>query len=178
MINICSRLALEALPSKTIKLGYDDEANKMIIVSAADGNLKLCKSGSMHAISCTSFLKALGIKRKFSGRYEAYVDEEMNIVIDLNKPLPEEEQAKRKNKEIDNGVTTLKDLREQAGLSVKEVAKILGVTINAIRNYELGWRKIGIEQVLRLVEAYDVPAEEVIRAQLNSCLRAQECNLH
>lgn len=85
---------------------------------------------------------------------------------------------KRKNKEIDNGVTTLKDLREQAGLSVKEVAKILGVTINAIRNYELGWRKIGIEQVLRLVEAYDVPAEEVIRAQLNSCLRAQECNLH
>lgn len=85
---------------------------------------------------------------------------------------------KRKNKEIDNGVTTLKDLREQAGLSVKEVAKILGVTINAIRNYELGWRKIGIEQVLRLVEAYDVPAEEVIRAQLNSSLRAQECNLH
>lgn len=98
MINICSRLALEALPSKTIKLGYDDEANKMIIVSAADGNLKLCKSGSMHAISCTGFLKALGIKRKFSGRYEAYVDEEMNIVIDLNKPLPEEEQAKRKIK--------------------------------------------------------------------------------
>lgn len=85
---------------------------------------------------------------------------------------------KRKNKEIDNGVTTLKDLREQAGLSVKEVAKILGVTINAIRNYELGWRKISIEQVLRLVEAYDVPAEEVIRAQLNSCLRAQEYNLH
>lgn len=85
---------------------------------------------------------------------------------------------KRKNKEMDNGVTTLKDLREQAGLSVKEVAKILGVTINAIRNYELGWRKIGIEQVLRLVEAYDVPAEEVIKAQLNSCLHAQEGNLH
>ena len=80
---------------------------------------------------------------------------------------------KRKNKEIDNGVTTLKDLREQAGLSVKEVAKILGVTINAIRNYELGWRKIGIEQVLRLVEAYDTSAEEVIKAQLNSCLHAQ-----
>lgn len=84
---------------------------------------------------------------------------------------------KRKNKEMDNGVTTLKGLREQAGLSVKEVAKILGVTINAIRNYELGWRKIGIEQVLRLVEAYDTSAEEVIKAQLNSCLRAQEGNL-
>lgn len=84
---------------------------------------------------------------------------------------------KRKNKEIDNGVTTLKDLREQAGLSVKEVADILSVTINAIRNYELGWRKISIEQVLTLSEAYEVSAEEVIKAQLNSCLRAQEGSL-
>ena len=72
---------------------------------------------------------------------------------------------------------TLKALREQAGLSVKEVANILDVTVNAIRNYELGWRKINIEQVLRLVEAYEVPAEEVIKAQLNSCLRAQEGSL-
>lgn len=68
----------------------------MIIVSALDGDLKLCKSGSMRVISCTEFLKALDIKKKFNGRYEAYVDEDMNIVIDLNKPLPEDEQSKKK----------------------------------------------------------------------------------
>lgn len=96
MINICARLAQEVTPSKTIKLGYDAEANKMIIVSALDGDLKLCKSKSMSVISCTGFLKALGIKKKFNGRYEAYVDEDMNIVIDLNKPLPEDEQSKKK----------------------------------------------------------------------------------
>lgn len=96
MINICARLAQEANPSKTIKLGYDAEANKMIIVSALDGDLKLIKNGSMSVISCTGFLKALGIKKKFNGRYEAYVDEDMSIVIDLNKPLPEDEQSKKK----------------------------------------------------------------------------------
>lgn len=96
MINICARLAQEATPSKTIKLGYDAEANKMIIVSALDGDLKLCKSGSMSVISCTGFLKALDLKKKFNGRYEAYVDEDMSIVIDLNKPLPEDEQSKKK----------------------------------------------------------------------------------
>ena len=85
---------------------------------------------------------------------------------------------KRKNKEIDNGVTTLKDLREQAGLSVKEVAKLLGVETQTLYRYEQGTRRISLEQVLRLAEAYDTSAEEVIRAQLNSCLRAQECNLH
>lgn len=97
IINICARLAQEATPSKTIKLGYDAEANKMIIVSALDGDLKLSKNnGSMSVISCTGFLKALDLKKKFNGRYEAYVDEDMNIVIDLNKPLPEDEQSKKK----------------------------------------------------------------------------------
>ena len=80
---------------------------------------------------------------------------------------------KRKNKEIDNGVTTLKDLREQAGLSVKEVAKLLGVKTQTLYRYEQGTRRISLEQVLRLAEAYDTSTEEVIKAQLNSCLRAQ-----
>ena len=80
---------------------------------------------------------------------------------------------KRKNKEIDNGVTTLKDLREQAGLSVKEVAKLLGVEAQTLYRYEQGTRRISLEQVLRLAEVYDTSAEEVIKAQLNSCLHAQ-----
>ena len=84
---------------------------------------------------------------------------------------------KRKNKEIDNGVTTLKDLREPAGLSVKEVAKLLGVETQTLYRYEQGTRRISLEQVLRLAEAYDTSTEEVIKAQLNSCLHAQEGNL-
>lgn len=79
-------------------------------------------------------------------------------------------KQKRKNKEMDNGVTTLKDLREQAGLSVKEVAETLKITPRAYARYEQGTRRINIEQVLILVELYEVSEREVIEAQLNSCL--------
>lgn len=63
----------------------------------------------------------------------------------------------------------LKDLRLQANKSRTEVAQALGVTLNAVTNYESGIRKINIEQVLILAKLYDVSAEEVIEAQLNSC---------
>lgn len=64
---------------------------------------------------------------------------------------------------------TLKDLRESAKKTCAEVAQALGVTINAIYNYEQGIRRISFEQVLILAKLYGVTAEEVIRAQLNSC---------
>lgn len=75
---------------------------------------------------------------------------------------------KEKNKEIDNGVTTLKDLREQAGLSVKEVAQKLNVTEMSVYRYEANKRHLDIEQVLELSSLYDCSTEEIIRAQLNS----------
>ncbi len=64
---------------------------------------------------------------------------------------------------------TLKDLRLQNKKSRADVAQALGVTANALTNYETGLRRISLEQVLILAELYETTAEEVIRAQLNSC---------
>ncbi len=64
--------------------------------------------------------------------------------------------------------TTLKDLRLENGKSRAEVAAALGVTTNAVTNYESGARRINIEQVLTLSKLYTLTAEEIIVAQLNS----------
>ena len=63
---------------------------------------------------------------------------------------------------------TLRELREQNKKSREEVAAALGVTANAVTNYECGIRRISLEQVLLLAVLYDVSAEEVIKAQLES----------
>lgn len=64
---------------------------------------------------------------------------------------------------------TLKELRKQAKKTCTEVAQALGVTGNAVTNYEAGIRRISLEHVLILAEMYDVSEKEVIQAQLNSC---------
>lgn len=68
---------------------------------------------------------------------------------------------------------TLKDLRLENKKTAAEVAAVLGVSVQAISNYESGIRQIGLEQVLKLSEFYDCTAEEVIEAQLNSCQSAR-----
>lgn len=68
-----------------------------------------------------------------------------------------------KEKEMED----LRTLRKQAKKTVAEVAKVLGVTTRALYNYEHGYRRISLEQVLLLAKLYDVTAEEVIEAQLN-----------
>lgn len=64
---------------------------------------------------------------------------------------------------------TLRDLREQNKKTCAEVAQALGVTLRAYCRYEQGTRRMSLEQVLILADLYDVSAEEVIQAQLNSC---------
>lgn len=66
-------------------------------------------------------------------------------------------------------MTPLKELRKQSGKRCGEVAQELGVTYQALCNYEAGIRRIGLEQVLILAKLYDCTAEDVIEAQLNSC---------
>ena len=63
---------------------------------------------------------------------------------------------------------TLKELRAQSGLTAAKVAEALGVTRNAIINYESGLRQIGLEQVLILSKLYKCATDEVIEAQLKS----------
>ena len=60
---------------------------------------------------------------------------------------------------------TLRELREQNKNTAAEVAEALGVAVSTYYNYEQGLRKIGLE----LAAFYDVSAEEIIEAQLNSC---------
>lgn len=63
---------------------------------------------------------------------------------------------------------TLKQLRKQSKKTAAEVATALGVTPNAVTNYECGIRSIGLEQVLKLAELFDVSEREIILAQLQS----------
>ena len=68
---------------------------------------------------------------------------------------------------------TLKELREQIGKTPKEIADVLKISLQTVYRYEQGIRKLNISQVLILSELFDCTAEEVIKAQLNSCLYAQ-----
>lgn len=71
---------------------------------------------------------------------------------------------------------TLREPREQNKNTAAEVAEVLGVAISTYYNYEQGLRKIGLEQIIPLATFYDVPAEEIILAQINSRPNAQEDN--
>lgn len=66
---------------------------------------------------------------------------------------------------------TLRGLRLQSGKTVEAVAEQIGVTRQALSNYENGIRQINITQALKLAELYDSTAEDIIKAQLNSLRR-------
>ena len=68
---------------------------------------------------------------------------------------------------------TLKELREQSGKTIKEIAEVLNVSLQTAYRYEQGVSKLNISQVLVLSELFDCTAGEVIKAQLNSYLYAQ-----
>lgn len=68
---------------------------------------------------------------------------------------------------------TLRELREQNKKSREDVSAALGVSDRALYHYENGKRRISLEQVLILAELYGETAEEIIRAQLNSCQSVQ-----
>ncbi len=68
---------------------------------------------------------------------------------------------------------TLRELREESGKSIADVAKALGMSVYTVYNYEYGNRQIGLVQVLRLSKLFDCSTEEVIKAQLNSCQNAR-----
>lgn len=70
---------------------------------------------------------------------------------------------------------TLRDLRRASKKTAAEVAEVLGITIQAVYNYERGIRLIDIYSIIPLARLFDVTAEEIIEAQINS-QRAQEDN--
>ncbi len=64
---------------------------------------------------------------------------------------------------------TLRSLREENKKTCAEVAQVLGVVERAYYRYEQGTRRISLEQILSLAQLYGCAAEEIIKAQLNSC---------
>ncbi|MBO5046749.1 MAG: helix-turn-helix transcriptional regulator [Clostridia bacterium] len=70
----------------------------------------------------------------------------------------------------------LKELRNEKEKTAAEVATVLGVDPRAYYRYEQGSRRIGLEQILKLANLYDVSERDVIEAQLNSCQLSQEDN--
>ena len=53
-------------------------------------------------------------------------------------------------------------------MTCAEVASALGVTKNAVTNYESGVRNISLEQVVKLATLFDCTEREIIDAALNS----------
>ena len=57
---------------------------------------------------------------------------------------------------------TLKNYRESAELTQKDLAARLGVSESAYRSYELGDRKIPVDLLVKLAEIYDVTVDALI----------------
>ena len=56
----------------------------------------------------------------------------------------------------------LKELRKEKGVSQKEVAKAIGVTISAYSNYEQGLREPSNQILINLCKYYDVTADYLL----------------
>lgn len=63
---------------------------------------------------------------------------------------------------------TLRELRQQSKKTAAQVAEVLGVTPRAVSNYEVGIRRLNIEQIIPLAELFDVSEREVIEAQIRT----------
>jgi transcriptional regulator with XRE-family HTH domain len=56
----------------------------------------------------------------------------------------------------------IKELRLSRNLSLKEVAKIIGMSLMAYAHYEYGDRQPSIETIVKLCDLYDVSADYLI----------------
>ncbi len=63
---------------------------------------------------------------------------------------------------------TLKNLRNQKGLTQKQVAKELNIPMSTYACYEQGIRTIDIRYIIPLSNIFDCSADEIISAQINS----------
>lgn len=56
----------------------------------------------------------------------------------------------------------LKEIRQDLAMSQKDVAEEIGVTPSAYANYEQGTREPNLETLIRLCEALNVTADEIL----------------
>ena len=56
----------------------------------------------------------------------------------------------------------LKDLRSEKGVTQREVASAIGVTLSAYSNYEQGLREPNVEIIIKLCKYYNVSADYLL----------------
>lgn len=56
----------------------------------------------------------------------------------------------------------LKELRKEKGVSQKEVASALGISLSAYSNYEQGIREPNIEMIIAICRYYDVSSDYLL----------------
>lgn len=64
----------------------------------------------------------------------------------------------------------LRDLREDADLSQREVAALLGIQQTVYSRYERGFQTIPLEHLLKLAEHYHVSVDYILERTNNPCL--------
>lgn len=62
----------------------------------------------------------------------------------------------------------LRDLRKQAGLSVKEVASKLNIAERTLYSYESGERGLPIITADQMAKIYDVSLQDIVDAVINT----------
>ncbi len=65
-------------------------------------------------------------------------------------------------KKLYNLSKNLKELREQYGYTLKDVAKLLGITYQSYHAYERGLTVPTLQNFLKLAELYDVSLDDLI----------------
>lgn len=60
-------------------------------------------------------------------------------------------------------VNRVKELRTAAGMTQKELADQLGVTVPTVSKWELGQRTPELERVFRMTLIFGVPIEEIVQ---------------
>lgn len=60
-------------------------------------------------------------------------------------------------------VNKIKKLRTAAGMTQKELADQLGVTVPTVSKWELGQRTPELERVFRMTLIFGVPIEEIVQ---------------
>lgn len=89
IINISQGLMEKTTLSKKVILGYDNEANELVLIQSEKGNITITRAVCCTHASIGKFLEYAGFEEENFpvGRYKATVDENGYIRVNLNCPL-------------------------------------------------------------------------------------------
>lgn len=89
-LSLSLETAREIRLGKSCIVGYDKDANEMVIVPSVVGNISVCKAitGDRAIMALRRFFNSQGVTEFPVGRFEVGFDEEGNCHIYLDKPLP------------------------------------------------------------------------------------------